>query len=278
MANGICPLSNRCVIMVAGADRISFINGLCTNIVGNAPVWTAFCNPQGMVLCTVFAVDVGGTLYIDCPTDYVMELGGHLQKYVLQADVQLGMAQGWTVHAVLGDGMVADCLGDSCIAYADPRLPQMGYRIMGRDLSAYADLPVLSEQNYTAHRHAHAIPDDVDITAGRTIPLEFGFAELNAIDFAKGCYTGQESIARTKNRTPVRRRLLPIQWGGDSAVAVGDTLRLNGKNSGDVVAVGGQGGMALVRCDRLNTAPDSYTLGDTTATIHLPDWVKLPQG
>ena len=47
--------------------------------------------------------------------------------------------------------------------------------------------------------------------SGEAIPLEYNLAGLNAISFDKGCYVGQEFIARTHHRGVIRKRLLPFE-------------------------------------------------------------------
>lgn len=48
------------------------------------------------------------------------------------------------------------------------------------------------------------------------MPLEYNFAGLNAISFDKGCYVGQELIARTHHRGVIRKRLLPLRLLNDN--------------------------------------------------------------
>ena len=48
--------------------------------------------------------------------------------------------------------------------------------------------------------------------SGKEIPLEYNFAALNAISFEKGCYIGQELIARTHHRGVIRKRLIPLKF------------------------------------------------------------------
>lgn len=47
---------------------------------------------------------------------------------------------------------------------------------------------------------------------GEAIPLEYNFVGLNAISFDKGCYVGQELIARTHHRGVIRKRLIPLRF------------------------------------------------------------------
>ena len=284
-----CLLENRAIITVAGQDNAFFLNNLLSNTVGDTPVWSAVCTPQGTLLYTVFVVPVsddsgGGTLYIDCPAEHCMALGQYLYKYVMQSDVQLGLAENWQVGVIYGNHEQTLSLQQALrqqesktgLLYADPRYPQMGYRYMGTHWQTVsANTATVPCADYDRHRYQWAIPDDGDIVSGKSIPLEYGMDELNGIDFAKGCFTGQEAIARTKNRTPVRRRLLPITITGQ--VDDDSTVRLNGKNAGTVINIEGNHGVALMRLDRLS--PDAtYTIGETaTALVKVPDWVVLPK-
>lgn len=47
---------------------------------------------------------------------------------------------------------------------------------------------------------------------GEAIPLEFNLAGLNAISFEKGCYVGQELVARTHHRGVIRKRVMPVDF------------------------------------------------------------------
>lgn len=48
------------------------------------------------------------------------------------------------------------------------------------------------------------------------MPLEYNLDALNGISYSKGCYVGQELVARTHNRGVVRKRLMPITIDGES--------------------------------------------------------------
>lgn len=47
---------------------------------------------------------------------------------------------------------------------------------------------------------------------GEAVPLEYNLAALNAISFDKGCYVGQELIARTHHRGVIRKRIVPVRF------------------------------------------------------------------
>lgn len=75
--------------------------------------------------------------------------------------------------------------------------------------SSYAVPPALTAHGFliVSYKLSRA-----SFLAGEAIPLEYNLAGLNAISFDKGCYIGQELIARTHHRGVIRKRLIPIRF------------------------------------------------------------------
>ncbi len=80
---------------------------------------------------------------------------------------------------------------------------------------------------------------------------------LDAISFDKGCYTGQEIVARTHYKGATRRRTL--RFSADSAVAPGDKVQLDGRDVGEVLNVAGNQLLAVVPLEHADAA---LTVGD----------------
>ena len=74
--------------------------------------------------------------------------------------------------------------------------------------------------------------------------LESNFEELNAIDFKKGCYVGQENTARMKLKNKLRKRLLPIS--SNNALKILDEIKFNDQIVGKVL-INGQYPFALIK-------------------------------
>ncbi|KAL5651175.1 hypothetical protein ACJX0J_036633, partial [Zea mays] len=98
----------------------------------------------------------------------------------------------------------------------DPRLDYLGYRgIFPADT-----IPPLvesdkeaDERHYQLWRIENGVAEgSTEIPKGEAIPLEYNLAGLNAISFEKGCYIGQELIARTHHRGVIRKRLMPMKF------------------------------------------------------------------
>ncbi|KAF9617818.1 hypothetical protein IFM89_039000 [Coptis chinensis] len=100
--------------------------------------------------------------------------------------------------------------------YKDPRLDLLGFRgIFPTNTTpplVEADKET-NEENYLQWRIEKGIAEGTtEIPKGEANPLEYNLAGLNAISFDKGCYVGQELVARTHHRGVIRKRLLPLKF------------------------------------------------------------------
>uniref|UniRef100_A0A2P2IMY8 CAF17 C-terminal domain-containing protein n=2 Tax=Rhizophora mucronata TaxID=61149 RepID=A0A2P2IMY8_RHIMU len=145
--------------------------------------------------------------------------------------------------------------------FKDPRLDCLGFRgIFPSDKTP----PLVEanketdEQNYLLWRIKKGVAEgSSEIQKGEAIPLEYNFVGLNAISFDKGCYVGQELIARTHHRGTIRKRLIPLRFLDDSGkelqqnVAPGSKVfnTISNKKVGSVKTALGSQGLGLLRLD-----------------------------
>jgi folate-binding protein YgfZ len=150
---------------------------------------------------------------------------------------------------------------------ADPRTHLLGGRRYG------AAVVTTTEADYDAHRLVVGVPDPArDMAVDRTYPIEADFDLLNGIDFAKGCFVGQETTSRMKRRGAIRNRMLPIAFDGPSP-EVGAEVLLNGDRRAGEVMTGADGGaIALLRLDRIDGA---LTVDGRPVTVRRPAWMPL---
>lgn len=97
---------------------------------------------------------------------------------------------------------------NSCIVFAeDPRLKELGRRgVFTRDFQP-PERALVSE--YTVHRIKQGIAEGPDEIPEGSVPLEYNIDALHGISFEKGCYIGQELMARTHYQGQIRKRLVP---------------------------------------------------------------------
>jgi hypothetical protein len=86
------------------------------------------------------------------------------------------------------------------------------------------NLEIIDNSKYFNHAHDLGIPEKGQVNLREQLfGLEANFEELNAIDFKKGCYVGQENTARMKLKNKLRKRLLAVKT--DGVIEVGEDLK-----------------------------------------------------
>ena len=198
----IALLPDRAVLEIAGADRVSFLQGLVSNDVTLASpgraVWAALLTAQGKWLADFFILADADRLLLDVEEAHRDLLIRLLTRYRLRAKVTLSRLD-LPVHAAWNG------IPGAAIQAPDPRLPGAGWRILG-DIT-----PTTDAAAYDAHRLALGLPDGSrDLESEKSTLVESGFDELGGIAWEKGCYMGQELTARTKYRGLVKRRLVAV--------------------------------------------------------------------
>jgi folate-binding protein YgfZ len=206
-------LAGRSVLRVAGADARKYLQGLITNDIGKAEggpaIHAGLLSPQGKILFDFFVIAADGDYLIDVIQDKAAELAKRLVFYRLRAQVEIAEEPSLAVVAVWGG---EPHVPQGAIAYADPRLPKLGFRLLLPSGASAADLGCASasEADYQALRIRLGVPEGGrDYDFGDTFPHEALFDQLNGVDFTKGCYVGQEVVSRrSKAPTPC---LLPAR-------------------------------------------------------------------
>ncbi len=126
---------------------------------------------------------------------------------------------------------------------------------------------------YHAYRLALGVPEAADFGSDRMFALDADLDELHAVDFAKGCYVGQELTARMKHRGTARKRLLAFE--ASTATAAGATVKANGKDIGEVAFAYGMRGFALdpSRPARRSRRRAAVSAGSNAVELIKPSWL-----
>jgi folate-binding protein YgfZ len=257
-------LTSRACIAVQGAEWRGFLQNLLSNDVETLAEGRAraalLLTPQGKLLFDLIVVAGQDGALIDVLAERRDALIQRLNLYRLRARLTIAPADDH-VWAAVGDRPAPDWIGD-------PRHPALGWRLYGR--APPSDAEIHGEWAYRAYALSLGVPDpERDCVADKTFPLEANFDLLNAIDFHKGCYVGQETTSRMKRRSAVKTRMVPISFEGPppafGAPVMAGTLRAGEALSG----VPGRA-MALLRLDRALGA--ELTVEDRPARLQIPPW------
>ena len=260
-------LSDRGVIKLSGDDARGFLNNLITSEIdalkpGSAR-FGALLTPQGKIIADFLVTEApaghGGGLLIDCPRALAQPLTDKLSFYKLRAKLTV---ENLTDHL----GVLAVWDGDTALkpelSFVDPRHAELGWRILvpAELAQKTADLigaELTDESAYEAHRIAVGVPrGGLDFTYGDAFPHEANMDRMAGVDFDKGCYVGQEVVARMQHRTVVRTRVTRVELDGP-APEPGVEIRAGDKPVGIMGSAADGHGLALLRLDRTADAIDA---------------------
>ena len=141
---------------------------------------------------------------------------------------------------------------------------------------AWAALPVADPEQLEQWRISQGLPLSSQELNGETNPLELGLADWVSLE--KGCYLGQETVAKLVSRDGVKQKLrgwtLPQQDGNTPLPQAGDTLHLAGERAGVITSVLKTGqrlqGLALVRRSALDHPTLTWGPEETEVNVHQP--------
>jgi folate-binding protein YgfZ len=279
-------LPHRSVIAVSGADRVEFLQGLISNdttkVSRGHAIWAALLTPQGRFLNDMFVADGGHeTLLLETERERAPALAKKLSMYTLRAKAKVEDRAATMEVAVVFGPDARKALGiEHATSFADPRLPELGVRLLTRAgeaaalLGSHGFLPAMPA-DYDALRLALGVPDGSrDLPVEKALLLESGFDELNGVDWKKGCYMGQELTARTKYRGLVRKRLFPVRLDGPLP-APGTLIERDGQEVGEIRSGSGDRALAMLRLDGMKGG--GLTAGGTRILPEVPAWMRLPE-
>ncbi|MGE0334354.1 MAG: folate-binding protein YgfZ [Gammaproteobacteria bacterium] len=250
-----CPRPDLAVVAVRGADALTFLQAqLITNLSALAAGFgtlSAWCTPQGRVSFLFHLVPAEDGFRLLVPASESARLAQRLRMFVLRARVTIEELS--AEHAVLGVaipsgapgpeltrppgmryalGAPADGVHALCID-ASARYLVWGETRALTDWWARATLPAVGS---AAWRLLDVTEGHADIAGGfanEFLPQQLNLDMLDVLAFDKGCYPGQEVIARLRYRGEVKARLLCGRAAGQ--LAEGVSLRAGERSAGRVL-------------------------------------------
>ena len=291
----LAHLTDRGAISVTGADAAKFLQGLVTNDVEHlttkpddlafraAAAHAGLLSPQGKILFDFFCVRTLDGFLLDVSRDKVADLVKRLSMYKLRANVEIkDVSDAYKLLALWGENACSSGPTIGTVAFDDPRHKALGNRILAEarfatDIASATNGENVGEKDYHAHRIALGVPEGgKDYDFGDAYPHEANFDLLNGVSFSKGCYVGQEIVARMQHKTAIKKRVVPVE---SSAALPHDRPDIV---AGEVVigklgTVQGKHGLAMLRLDRaaeFAAQGQGLSADGVALDINLPDWLK----
>jgi folate-binding protein YgfZ len=225
-------LKDRALLKFSGSENEAFLQAQLSNDISklddSSVQLNAYCQHQGKILALFWVIRAGDDFLLSFPIDLLDSIKARLQMYVLMADVKITDV----TEQYLQIGLIGKSQKDSftineqlSLILADPK-----------NLSKFD----LTSQDHWDKACIDSFLPEVDITSTETYIPQMLNLDINevGVNFSKGCFPGQEVVARLYYLGKVKRRLFAFK--SDSPLSIGDTLYCSesksAKASGSVVS------------------------------------------
>ncbi len=264
-------VGTRDVVTVSGEEATAYLQGqISQDVLGlavGASAWSLILQPQGKVDAWFRITKTGDDAYVlDVDSGHGETLLARLKRFKLRTKADLDLAT-WDWHAWRGEA--PDIVAPEGAIVAPPAGGQAGLDLVGPDLDTpegdTLDVAALDRLRIEAFVPAMGAELTED-----TIPAEAGIVD-DSVSFTKGCYTGQELVARVDSRgnnTPRKLRLVT----GAGLPQAGSELSLDGADAGVLtsVAPAGDGFVALAYVKRSAADAAELALDGSPVAVTAP--------
>jgi len=254
------------LVWFTGPDAVRFLNDLISQEIGKLEPRqvrrSLLLGPQGKLDHILWALRGDDLVGLVTAEGRGEELAATLNRYRIRVkvDIEVEDRPRWVV---VGEATSGAWSGDR----GDPVEADISWRSTPRTLvvGERPDLPDGSLEDYELARILDGEPEwGVDVDEG-TIPQEAGLVEAG-VDFTKGCYLGQELVARIDSRGRVVKRLRILDLDGPAAP--GSEVTVDGKPVGTLTSVADKVGLATLRFEV--GVGDQVAVAGTTAVARDP--------
>ena len=293
--NSAYILEDRGILFVDGADAKDFLQNIITNDINKVSdaksCFASLLTPQGKFLFDFLVIKHKKGYFLDCEKIQIDELFKQLSLYKLRSDIQiLNLSNEFVVAALSYEKFKSlksseDELGFT-IRYEedpillDPRNKKLGARLVINLEKLYLSLKKLDlkssklEEYYNLSFDLGILQNNTNKLKDKIFGIECNFEELNAINFKKGCYVGQENTSRIKLRNKLRRRILPVKKIVGE-ISENDIIKYKGSEIGKVI-ISTPYSFALVKVVEpdLNEFTNTELIcGKSKVKIFKPEWI-----
>lgn len=236
----------RDVVRVAGPDTMGYLQGqLSQDIVPLAvggSAWSLLLQPQGKLDAWVRVSRLADdAVVLDIDGGWGEAVVARLNRFKLRTKCEIELVEGWRCVALRGPGTPAVAVDNSgAVVVADAGWPHLpGVDLLGPDVALPAGVRPCGRDAYESVRIECGVPAMGSELDTSTIPAEAGIVE-RSVSFTKGCYTGQELVARIDSRgSNVPRHLRGVVIGTNVLPPAGAALHLaDGAEVGRLTSVG----------------------------------------
>ena len=209
-SNYTTNLENKRVISITGDESETFLNNIITNNVkkinSNNSIYSCLLSPQGKVISHFFISKIDNKFIIIIDDYLSNDLIEKLNFYKLRSKIDIKDENLYNIIFTTDENIKLN----SVLKFKDPRIPNFGkYFILKKNENL--DMNLENSENYYKLTNSNGLVDGIfNQIQGQYFSLEMNMQELNAIDFSKGCYVGQENTARMSLKEKISKKLFLI--------------------------------------------------------------------
>lgn len=244
------------VVRVSGEDRASFLHGQLSNDINNLAsgqaCYATYNTPKGRVLANMLVVNRGEDLLLVMAQDLTEAIVKRLRMFVLRAKVVFELMPDLAVSGELADNAEPHPAAEPQLSFpaqiqantVEIALPHTG-RLKISAAENAAEYQAGAENAWNLHEIRSGYPWICAVTKEAAVAQMLNQHIIGAVHFRKGCYPGQEIIARAQYRGQVKRGLAVLS--GDSLEAAGIAIKVGEEEAGVILntALTEQGSLSL---------------------------------
>lgn len=232
----LAPLTHLAVLTIAGKDAASFLQGQTTcdvkALVNVQPVLGAYCNAKGRTISSFIIIRHQDSFQLILTRNLLETVRKKLQMYVLRSDVKV------TDHSndLCISGITNIKLNPQELLYPYPQLdnsflfignPEQSHLFWSELITQQQNVSLISSSAWLGLDIQAGIPWLYTQTSEAFVPQMLNLDKLNAISFEKGCYTGQEIVARTHYLGKSKRAMYQASCTATTEILPGCTITDN---------------------------------------------------
>ena len=295
MNNNVYILDDRAILYINGDDVKNFLQNLISNdinkVTDNSSCFASLLTPQGKFLYEFMVVKHKLGYFIDCEKLQSEDIFKQLNLYKLRSKVEILNLSNEFVVASFGYQKYLSLEGSKDILgftfkyredpiFLDPRNKNLGGRLIINLEKLYLSLKKLElkdskiENYYIQSYKLGIVPKNLNKLKNKLFGIECNYEELNAIDFKKGCYVGQENTARIKLKNKLSKRLLPIELI-NGKLTEGEPIFFDDIEIGKVL-IDKEYPFALIKfLDKNFDKNQTFKCKDGIIKIFIPEWIDI---
>ena len=232
------------VVRVSGEDRASFLHGQLSNDINhlseNTACYATYNTPKGRVLANMIVLNRGEDLLLIMAQDLIEAIVKRLRMFVLRAKVIFEPLPDFAVAGELDETASPAPAAEPALSFpaqADDGvytiiLPHSGRLKIG-EAGLLPEYDAAAENAWNLHEIRSGYAWISTATKETAVAQMLNQHIIGGVHFKKGCYPGQEIIARAQYRGQVKRGLAVLR--GDSLEAAGVTVQNGGEEAGQII-------------------------------------------